>query len=219
MNDATSPISGLYFVTADCPQHGRTHADLARQAVAGGARVVQYREKARTARYLEAALAVREVCSEFGVLFIVNDDPELAKAVNADGLHLGQSDLHRLPGGGWDGRALLGISVSTVAEACRAVEQGASYLGVGPIFATPTKPDAAQPIGLEGLREIREAVKTPIAAIGGLHEGNAAAVAAAGADAICVVSAIALAANPTGAAKKLAEIVASAATARGGGAS
>lgn len=203
---ARSPISGLYFVTADRAEPGRTHAELARQAAQGGARVIQYREKDRSRSgaggYVEAALAVRDVCREFGVTFIVNDDPELACEVGADGLHLGQDDLGD---GGWPQTVLSGISVATLDEALDAVGRGADYLGVGPIFATPTKPDAVDPIGLEALREIRQAVDVPIAAIGGLCEDNVGDVMSAGADAVCIVSAIALAADPIRAARGLAK--------------
>lgn len=216
MSCISHAIRGLYFVTAEYPEHGRTHEDLALQAATGGARVIQYREKERTTRYFEAAQAVRDVCVALGKTFIVNDDPELAEALDADGLHLGQSDLDRLPAYAGSRERILGISVSTVAEALRAVELGAHYLGVGPVFVSPTKPDAVGPIGLEGLRAVREAVDVPIAAIGGLDEGNIAEVMAAGADAVCVVSAIAHAADPLQATARLAETAT--ATARKGGA-
>jgi thiamine-phosphate pyrophosphorylase len=200
-------VGGLYFVTADVPDLGRTHEGLAALAAAGGARFVQYRHKVRDSRRIEAADAVRAVCRAFGVRFIINDDADLANVLGADGLHLGQSDLralarwHRPPGG------LLGISASNVAEAREAARLGAGYVGVGPIFATGSKDDAAAPMGLEGLRAVRSAVELPIAAIGGITEENAAEVVAAGADAICVISAIARAGDPHAAAARLAAII------------
>jgi thiamine-phosphate pyrophosphorylase len=202
-----SRVSGLYFVTTDVAHLERTHEGLAQAAIAGGARVVQFRHKVADARRLEAARAVREICRREGVLFIVNDDAELAVEVDADGLHLGQSDLggvaawrERMPHG------LLGISVASVAEAREAVALGADHLGVGPIFATGSKDDAVEPIGLAGLARVREAVEMPLAAIGGISAENAASVLAGGADAICVISAIAHAHDPQTAARHLAEI-------------
>jgi thiamine-phosphate diphosphorylase len=203
----SSRVSGLYFVTADVAHLQRTHESLALAAIAGGARVVQFRHKAADARRLEAARAVREICRREGVLFIVNDDAELAIEVDADGLHLGQSDLggvavwrERMPHG------LLGISVASEVEARQAVALGADHLGVGPIFATGSKDDAVAPIGLAGLARVREAVEMPLAAIGGISAENAASVLAGGADAICVISAIAHAHDPQTAARHLAEI-------------
>jgi thiamine-phosphate diphosphorylase len=204
---ATSQVRGLYFVTADVAHLGRTHEGLAHAAIAGGARVVQFRHKAADDRRRAAAHALRELCRREGALFIVNDDAELAAEVDADGLHLGQSDLgglsvwrERKP------RGLLGISVASVEEARAAVALGADHLGVGPGFATGSKVDAVAPIGLAGLARVREAVEVPLAAIGGISAENAASVLAAGADAICVISAIAHAHDPQSAARQLAEI-------------
>jgi thiamine-phosphate pyrophosphorylase len=204
-----SRVSGLYFVTADVESLGRTHETLTVEAIAGGARVVQFRHKRRDARRAAAARAVRAVCSAGDVLFIVNDDAELAADVGADGLHVGQSDLAGIAV--WremrpDG--LLGVSVASVAEAHEAIALGADHLGVGPIFATPSKDDATEPIGLAGLAAIREAVDVPLAAIGGITAENAADVFAAGADAICVISAISHAEDPRVAATELAQIAA-----------
>ncbi|MDP2181439.1 MAG: thiamine phosphate synthase [Actinomycetota bacterium] len=202
-------IRGLYFVTADVPELGRTHEGLAVHAAAGGACIVQFRHKRFDARRLQAARAVRDVCSAFGALFIVNDDAALAVAACADGLHLGQSDLSALDEWRACGRGLLGVSVSTAKEAMVAVALGADYLGVGPIFATGSKDDAVPPIGLDGLRRVREAVGLPLAAIGGIAERNAADVLAAGGDAVCVISAVAHARDPHAAARRLADIAAS----------
>ena len=136
--------------------------------------------------------------------FIVNDDVELALACDADGIHVGQGDLpcaevRRRVGT----EMLIGVSVSTVAEAMQAERDGADYLGVSPVFATPTKPDAPAAAGLDGLRAIRAAVRLPLVAIGGIHAGNAAEVLAAGADGLAVVSAIMSAADPCAAAQAL----------------
>ncbi|MDO9557103.1 MAG: thiamine phosphate synthase [Coriobacteriia bacterium] len=211
---ARDAIRGLYFVTADVPALGRTHQGLAADATAGGARVVQFRHKPIGARRLEAAVAVRAVCRACGVLFIVNDDARLAVAVGADGLHVGQSDLGALDEWRAHEGGLLGVSVSTAEEAFTAVALGADYLGVGPVFATGSKHDAAPPIGLDGLQSIRETTALPLAAIGGIAEHNAADVLAAGADAICVISAVSHAPVPQVAARRLADIAASATSTR-----
>lgn len=206
---ALSRMRGLYFVTADVDHLDRTHEGLAAEAIAGGARVVQFRHKQRDERRETAARAVRNACAEAWALFIVNDDAELAIQVRADGLHVGQSDLdgiavwrERRPDG------LLGISVASVEEAREAMALGADHLGVGPIFATGSKDDAVEPIGLAGLAAIREAVDVPLAAIGGITAENAADVLAAGADAICVISAISHAEEPWLAASELSGIAA-----------
>ncbi len=199
-------VRGLYFITTDAPELGRSHAELAALAAAGGASIIQFREKERDRRRAEAAAAVQAVCRSYAVPFVVNDDLGLAEELDAHGLHLGQSDLAQLQGRRLPGGRALGISVSSVGQARRAVELGADHLGVGPIFATGSKADAEPSIGLDGLREIRAAVDLPLAAIGGISEDNAADVLAAGADAICVISAVAHAPDPLAAARRLSDI-------------
>ncbi|MBI5231051.1 MAG: thiamine phosphate synthase [Coriobacteriales bacterium] len=199
-------IRGLYFVTAEDLELGRSHDALAKQALEGGARVVQYREKRRPARYVETALAVRDACRAAGALFVVNDDAQLAVDLDADGLHLGQSDLGQLDRGALPESMVLGISASSLAQAEHACSLGADYLGVGPVFATPSKHDAAPPMGIDGLAAVRQAFDVPIAAIGGVSHENAADVLAAGADAICVISAISRAEDPRAAARLLADL-------------
>ncbi len=124
-----------------------------------------------------------------GAIFLVNDRVDVALAVDADGVHLGQEDMpyetaRRLLGPG----KIIGITVSSLAEALTAARQGADYLGVSPIFFTRTKPDAGTPTGLTLLQEIRNSVSLPLAAIGGITHENAAQVIAAGADMICAIS-------------------------------
>jgi len=162
----------------------RVHAlvdDLAsaQLAVAAGATVVQLRVKAPTAVVVERGRGFREL----GVTFVVNDDVEAAVALEADGVHLGQSDLgERVPG------LLLGRSVVTVEQALAA---DADYLGAGPIWATPSKADADLPIGLDGLREICAAVEVPVIAIGGVDASTAAACIEAGAAGVAAIRAAA----------------------------
>jgi thiamine-phosphate pyrophosphorylase len=195
----------LYLVTDATLAGARGVEAIVQAAVAGGVTVVQWREKEGDSRTRLARVQyLREWLRLRRVPFIVNDDVDLALACDADGVHVGQDDLpclavRRRVGAGMQ----IGVSVSTVAEARQAVRDGADYLGVSPVFATPTKPDAPAAVGLDGLRAIRAAVTLPLVAIGGIHAGNAAEVTAAGADGLAVVSAIMAAADPCAAAKAL----------------
>ena len=195
----------LYVVTDRALARGRATADVVRAAVAGGATCVQLREKeCGTREFLEEARAVRAALRGTGVPLIVNDRVDVALAVGADGVHLGQRDLpiaaaRRLGPPSW----IIGVSAESVADAVRAERDGADYVGASPVFATPTKADHAPPLGLEGLRAIRAAVKIPLVAIGGIHAGNARETIRAGADGLAVVSAIVAADSPREAARAL----------------
>jgi thiamine-phosphate pyrophosphorylase len=161
----------------------------AESAVAGGATVLQLRLKGTSTDEIVAEGAeYRQLCSEASVLFVVNDDVNAAARLGADGVHLGQEDA-----GADEARRLglmLGLSAVSVGEAVDAERRGADYLGVGAVWASPTKPDAA-PIGLERLARIVKAVSIPVVAIGGIDETNAAACMAAGAAGVAVVRAAA----------------------------
>ncbi len=192
----------LYLVTDRALSRGRATAEIVRAAVTGGVTCVQLREKhCGTREFLEEARALRVVSRALGIPLIVNDRVDVALAVGADGVHLGQQDMpladaRRLGPPGW----IIGVSAESPADAIRAEQEGADYVGVSPVFATPTKADAAPPLGLEGLRNIRAAVKIPLVAIGGIHAGNARAAIRAGADGLAVVSAIVSADSPRAAA-------------------
>ena len=139
---------------------------------------------------------------------IINDRLDVALAVAADGVHLGQSDMPLKTAQKIAGPAMLiGISAESVQDAVEAEKGGADYLGVSPIYATPTKTDTAPPLGLEGLREIRQRVKIPLVGIGGLNISNAAEVIRHGADGVAVVSAIVAAADPATSAMNLKQII------------
>jgi thiamine-phosphate pyrophosphorylase len=161
--------------------------DAAQSAVEGGATVVQWRLKGvPTLDVVERGRATRSFCARHGVTFVVNDDVEAALMLGADGVHLGRED---------EGAArarehglLLGRSASTLAEA-QSVNGEADYLGIGPIWTTPSKPDADPAIGLDGLREICAAASSPVVAIGGIDESNAADCMRAGAVGVAVVRA------------------------------
>lgn len=199
----------LYVVTSSELSRGRSTVEVVRQALAGGATVIQLREKNWPARDLvELGRELRRLTREAGAGFIVNDRLDVALAVDADGVHLGQEDLpariaRRLLGEG----KVLGVSVGTVAEALEAVAAGADYLGVGPIFATGSKADAGEPVGVELIKAIRERVTVPLVAIGGINRHNAAGVIAAGADGIAVISAVVSADDVRAAAAELLAVV------------
>jgi thiamine-phosphate pyrophosphorylase len=163
---------------------------IAQLAVEGGATVLQLRLKERTTPdVVREGTPFRELCRQTGVTFVVNDDVEAAVALEADGVHLGRSDSgaeRALEAG-----LLLGLSAVSIGEAVEGETRGADYLGVGPVWATPTKPDADSPIGLAGLAAICAEVSIPVVAIGGIDVSNAAACLAAGASGVAVVRAAA----------------------------
>ena len=195
----------LYLVTDRRLAKGRTTLDIIRAAVQGGVTCVQLREKTcPTREFITTALTIREFLQVRGIPLIINDRVDVAQAVGADGVHLGQSDMPLgLARALVNDSMLIGISVESLEEAVQAEAGGADYLGVGPIYPTPTKADAATPLGLQGLRAIRQAVSLPLVSIGGLNLQNAAPVIHHGADGIAVVSAIVAAADPEQAAQEL----------------
>ena len=199
----------LYVITDEAISGGRSHADIARQAVEGGADVIQLRDKAIGGRaLLSAALGIREITRQSGALFIVNDRLDIALASGADGVHLGQDDMpasvvRQLAPPGF----LIGVSVGSVAEALVAVSDGADYIAVSPVFPTPSKDDAARPAGLEGVKDIRHSVSLPLVAIGGIGLHNVAEVIGSGADGIAVISAVVGKPDIASAAKELKEAV------------
>ena len=195
----------LYLVTDRALARGRATAEIVRAAVAGGVTCVQVRDKDVNPReFIAEARAVQAALRGTGVPLIVNDRVDVALAVAADGVHLGQRDLpiadaRRIGPSGW----IVGVSAESVADAIQAEREGADYIGVSPVFATPTKTDTAPPLGLAGLRAIRAATKRPLVAIGGIQAGNAREVIRAGADGLAVVSAIVSADSPRQAAAQL----------------
>lgn len=200
----------LYLVTDRSLALGRELVEVVSAAVQGGVTVVQIREKGSSSReFLALAQALKGVLAPRGIPLIVNDRLDLALACDAAGVHLGQEDLpcdlaRRLLGP----ERLLGVSVGTPEEARQAERAGADYLGVSPIFVTPTKRDTPAATGLDGLRAIRAVTALPLVAIGGLSAANAGEVMAAGADGIAVVSALMAAADPREAARALRRAIA-----------
>jgi len=199
----------LYLVTDRGLSRGRSHASVVEAALRGGATVVQYREKeASTKRMIEEAAELAAICRRFGALFIVNDRLDVALAVDADGLHVGQDDMPaRLARSLLGSGKILGVSAGDMDEARRAVDEGADYIGASPVFPTPTKTDAGPALGLSGLAEMASASGLPVVAIGGINTTNAREIIAAGAAGIAVVSAIVAADNVESSARSLRLIV------------
>lgn len=181
----------LYAVTDRAWLNGRTLEECVAEALAGGVTCVQLREKgAPPADVVCQAQALLPLCRAAGVPLIVNDDVEAALAAGAAGVHVGQSDAACAEARATLGPdAIVGVSVQTVDQALAAQADGADYLGVGAIFGTATKPDAAD-VGVEGLAAICAAVDIPVVAIGGLNAETVPALAGTGADGVAVVSAL-----------------------------
>lgn len=196
----------LYVITDEQVSRGRSHAQVAEAAIAGGADVIQLRDKeASGGRFYRIALEVRRITRKAKVPFLINDRIDVALAVDADGVHVGQDDLpasvaRRLLGPG----KIVGVTAETPEEALAAERDGADYLGVGPVYeARGTKSDAGEPKGPEVVATIRRHCRLPIVAIGGIDAGNARAVRRAGAESAAVISAIAAADDMVLAARRI----------------
>ena len=181
----------LYAVTDRHWLDGRTLYEVVKESLDGGATFMQLREKTLDEEtFYQEAVELQALCKEYGVPFVVNDDVDIAVRMDADGVHVGQSDMEA-----GNVRALigpdkiLGVSASTVEQAKLAEERGADYLGVGAVFPTGSKDDAEE-VSFETLKEICEAVSIPVVAIGGITEGNTPELAGSGICGIAVISAI-----------------------------
>lgn len=194
----------LYVLTDEGLSRNRTNAEVVEEAIAGGADVIQFRDKEHDAGWLlQEALKLREITRKKGVLFIINDRVDLAMAADADGVHLGQDDLPLKYARKLLGKdRIIGISANNVEQAIQAEKDGADYIAVSAIFSTPTKPDAPS-LGLQAITEIKRSVSLPVVAIGGIKQENVAQVAEAGADCIAVISAVVSADDIKEAARKL----------------
>lgn len=202
--DKIEKLSGLYVILDRQFLAGRDELDIAGQIIEGGARVIQLRDKQSKKReLLLVAQKLQKLCSQEGILFIINDYLDLAMAVDADGLHIGQEDLplpvvrRELPID-----KIVGCSVTTVSQATKAQNEGADYIAVGSIFPTTTKTEATV-VGVDMLKELKRTVSTPLVAIGGINQNNIGEVVAAGADAIAVISAVLGEKDVRGAVQKL----------------
>jgi thiamine-phosphate pyrophosphorylase len=206
----------LYVVTDAELSNGLSHSQIAELACKGGADVIQLRDKnIDDAEFLRYAREIKRICDRYGSLFIVNDRFDIALQCEADGAHLGQSDLpisearKRAPEG-----FILGCSVGSPEEAVKAERDGADYVALSPVFDSSSKLDAGSGHGLRTLSEIRKAVNIPVLAIGGINKDNAASVVKAGAEGLAVISAVVSQPDVTAAARELREIIVRASTDR-----
>ena len=199
----------LYVVTDRAIGRGRTHQEIAAQAVAGGADVIQFRDKTLPFReFLKLAYEIRKITDDTDAIFIVNDRIDAALAVCADGVHLGQSDMpaeyaRRISPDDF----IIGVSVGNTREAASAESAGADYIALSPLFSTGSKEDAGPGHGLKNLAEIRSFSDLPLIAIGGIDSRNVREVISAGADGIAVISAIAAAEDIRLAAEEMKTII------------
>ena len=195
----------LYLVTDRGLAGQRDMTDIVREAVAGGVTMVQLREKTcGTREFVELARGLKQFLLPLGIPLIINDRVDVALAIGADGVHIGQSDMpydiaRRLMGED----SIIGLSVECMDDVIGANALDVDYIGGSPVFSTPTKTDTACPFGLEGLHEAVRRSVHPVVGIGGINAGNAAEVAGCGADGIAVVSAIVAASSPFEAAREL----------------
>ena len=207
----TAPtISGLYVIVGPDATRGRPVVEVAEAALRGGARVIQLRDKTGDrGDVLQVAVRLQELCRDHDTLFFVNDDIALGFACDAEGVHLGQSDLpvnvaRRILAPG----KLIGRSNNTDAEVQASVSMGVDYVAVGAVFPTTTVGKGArQAIGLDGVRRARDLTDLPLVAIGGINESNVAGVMKAGADCVAVISAVTMADDPEAAARRLVEAI------------
>jgi thiamine-phosphate pyrophosphorylase len=190
-------MKGYYFITDPVCSIAGVMSDV-EKAISAGVKIIQYRNKtAQTRTLYEEALQIKKMCAGSGCLLIINDRIDIALAVDADGVHIGQEDMPYQEARQLLRDKIIGVTVHDLDEALLAEEWGADYLGVSPIFSTATKSDAGVPCGLETLKAIRGACKLPIAAIGGIDLSNARFVIEAGADMVCAISAVVAKADVT----------------------
>lgn len=185
-------LKGLYLILDERWSAQRLLVDVLKAAAAGGATIFQYRNKTLPgAEAYRHAAQLRQVAADVHALFIVNDRCDLALAVDADGVHVGQDDLPLdLARGIMGPEKLIGISTHRPQEVVEATQGGADYIGFGPIFSTDTKPDHQPPVGVDGLRTIRSLTPLPVFAIGGITQESVREIKAAGANGVAVASAV-----------------------------
>lgn len=198
----------LYVITDRTLSKGRSNSEIVEKAILGGAKIIQLRDKTSSTKVLiEEGLKLRGLTQRLGAIFIVNDRVDVAYAVDADGVHLGQDDYpakiaRKLLGN----NKIIGVSAGNASEAIQAEKDGADYIAIGSIFATSTKTDAGEATGLEFITRVKESVRLPVVAIGGISEKNIAQVAQAGADCAAVISAVVSADDVGRATRRLVEL-------------
>jgi thiamine-phosphate pyrophosphorylase len=208
--------AGLYLVTSQSLSRGRTTLAVLEAALRGGVKLVQLREKEMPLRELYAiAIEARHMTEEAGALLIINDRIDVALAVGADGVHLGQEDLPIAAAREVGPELVIGASTHSVAEAADAIGDGASYVNIGPIFPTNTKVWTDEFLGLDGLREIAASVSVPFTVMGGIKRDHIPALVDAGAQTIALVTAVTDAVDVEAATRELLATIKSASSAAG----
>jgi thiamine-phosphate pyrophosphorylase len=200
---------GIYGITAEALSKGRKNAEVVRQMIAGGVGTVQYREKdgKSISEQYEECLEIRKMTRDAGVLFIVNDHVDLALAIDADGVHIGQNDMPLKVVRKLAGKRIIGISVQDKEQAKKAIRDGADYIGIGPVFSTDTKKDAGEPLGLDLLEFAARELKAPFVAIGGIKSSNLKEVSRRGTRTVAIVSEIVGADDIAGKVRELRELM------------
>ncbi|PID72351.1 MAG: thiamine phosphate synthase [Desulfobulbus propionicus] len=193
MKEKTLP-KGIYGITAEKFSLGRSNLDVAEAMIKGGVKIIQYREKRHLKDYCEIVAEcrqMRELTKKLGATFIVNDFVDIALLVDADGVHVGQEDMsvadvRKLLGP----EKIIGLSTHSPQQAQAAVQAGADYIGVGPIFTTQTKEDVCEAVGLEYLEYVASTIPLPYVAIGGIKAHNISEIVNRGAQTVCLVTEI-----------------------------
>ncbi len=195
----------LYLITDRAILGGRDLFQAVESALRGGVTLVQLREKQISSRdFYQIALALKGLTVKYKVPLLINDRLDIALAVDADGIHIGQEDLPIQAARNFLGpQKIIGYSVSSVDEAIYGEKNGADYLGAGPVYVTTTKNVAVEPLGVEGLRGIKESVSIPVVGIGGVNLSNVSEVKKSGADGVAIVSGILGSFDPDRTSRKL----------------
>lgn len=198
--------AGIYFVTSQSLSKGRSTVEIVRSALKGGIKLVQLREKDLTdSEMTELAMEIRAMTTDAGALLIINDRPDVAIAVNADGVHLGQDDEAIDTVRDMAPDLIIGASTHSADEALHAQRLGASYINIGPVFQTGTKEWNKDFLGIESIGRISANVSIPFTVMGGIKKEHIPELVAAGASAIALVTAITAANDPEEAARELME--------------
>ena len=202
-------IGRLHVLTDEFIQNRFSHGELASMAISGGADTIQFRQKTGSTReMIEVAQKIKSMCMESGITFIVNDRIDIALAVKADGVHLGQDDFPAPLARELLGKdAIIGGSAGDINEARKCMEEGVDYIGFGPVYTTTSKDDAGPACGVNSMKEVLREIPLPLIAIGGIDTGNAGEVMGAGAHGIAVISSVCCHEDPALAARLLGEIV------------
>jgi len=187
-------IKDYYFITDSSLSRAGNVSDV-KSALSAGVTVVQHRSKTEdTGKFFEEAEILRKLCGD--ITFIINDRVDIALAADADGVHLGQEDMPVKAARKLIGRdKIIGVTVHNLDEALNALNEGADYLGISPVYSTSTKKDAGSPCGISVIKEIKKISRVPVVAIGGITLENAGEVISAGADALCAISEVVAAEN------------------------